>query len=174
MFAANKHNYARYGLYYIKSMNWLSPEIERRFLKREQSLRLKDGIFNSIASDMFIECTWMRKGKNRKGFSLVGSTQSPQTVATYMHSQNAITMLTNDLRDMSDRVPTVQSTHKEEAGARMKRDQTDRENLRKALAGCVDPLDPDTHTEGQLMNICNGKVAPLDVNVHESLEKGQK
>ena len=74
---------------------------------------------------------------------------------------------------MSDRVPTVQSTHKEEAGARMKRDQTDRENLREAFAGCVDPLDPDTHTEGELMNICNGEVAPLDVNVHESLEIGQ-
>ena len=103
MFAANKHNYARYGLYYIKSMNWLSPEIERRFLNGEQSLRLKDGIFNSIASDMFIERTRMRKGKNRKGFSLVGSTQSPQTVATWVHSQNAITTLTNDLRDMSDR-----------------------------------------------------------------------
>ena len=68
IFAANKHNYARYGLYYIKSMNWLSPEIEQRFLKGEQSLRLKDGIFNSIASDMFIECTWMRKGKKQKRF----------------------------------------------------------------------------------------------------------
>ena len=61
------------------------------------------------------------------------------------------------------------TANKEEAGARVKRDQADRENLREALAGCVDPLDPDTHTEGQLMNICNGKVAPLDVHVHESL-----
>ena len=56
----------------------------------------------------------------------------------------------------------------------MKRDQTDSENLRKALAGCVDPLDPDTHTEGQLINICNGKVALLDVNEHESLEIRQQ
>ena len=70
-------------------------------------------------------------------------------------------------------MPTVQSTHNEEAVARMKRDQTDRENLREALAGCVDPLGPITHTEGQLMNICYGKVAPLDLNVQESLEIGQ-
>ena len=174
IFAANKHNYARYGLYYIKSMNWLSRAMEQHFLKGEQALRLKDGIYNSIASDMFIECTWMRRGKNRKGYSLIGSTQSPQTVATWIHSQNAITTLTNDLRDMSDRVPTLQSTHKEEASARMKRDRTDRENLREALAGCVDPLDPDTHPEGQLMNVCNGKVAPPDVNVHEALEVGKK
>ena len=34
IFAANKHNYARYDLYYIKSMNWLSPEIEQRFFER--------------------------------------------------------------------------------------------------------------------------------------------
>ena len=78
IFAANKHNYARYGLYYIKSMNWLSPEIEQRFLKGEQSLRLKDGIFNSIASDMFIECTWMRKGKKQKRFLICWEyTESP-------------------------------------------------------------------------------------------------
>ena len=107
-----------------------------------------------------------KEKKTKKVSHLLGV----QTVATLVHWQNAITTLTHDLRDMSDRVPTVQSTHKEEAVARMKRDQTDRENLREALAGCVDPLDPDTHTEGQLMNICNGKVAPLDVNVHLSLE----
>ena len=50
----------------------------------------------------------------------------------------------------------------------------DRQNLREALAGCVDPLDADTHPEGQLVNICNGKVAPPDVNVHEALSVGQK
>ena len=27
MFAANKHNYSRYGLYYVRSLTWLSPEI---------------------------------------------------------------------------------------------------------------------------------------------------
>ena len=31
MFAANKYNYSRYGLYYVRSMTWLGPEILDRF-----------------------------------------------------------------------------------------------------------------------------------------------
>ena len=44
LFAANKHRYSRYGLFYMKSMAWLSPEIEKRFLEGEQTLHHQAGL----------------------------------------------------------------------------------------------------------------------------------
>ena len=72
IFAANKHIYACFGSYYLHSMSRLSLDMERRFLNGEQALGLTEGINNRIASDTFIECTWMRKGKSRKGPSVIG------------------------------------------------------------------------------------------------------
>ena len=61
-------------------MSWLSPEMEKRFLEGEQALRLIDGIYNSIASDMIIECTWMRKGKKMERlFTYWQYTESPNS-----------------------------------------------------------------------------------------------
>ena len=151
-------------------MTWLSPEIEKRFLEGEQTLHLQAGINNGMASDNFIECTWMRKGKSRNG--VIGNTQQPQTMATWVNSMNAATTLLNDLKYMSDNAQTVQTIHKEESKARMKKDAADRESLRQTLAGCIDPLDPDTHSGGELLNICTGKIAPPDVNVHNALAIG--
>ena len=46
MFAANKYNYSRYGLYYVRSMTWLEPEILDRFCQGQQSLHHNSGIYN--------------------------------------------------------------------------------------------------------------------------------
>ena len=46
MFAANKYNYSRYGLYYVRSMTWLGPEILDRFCQGQQSLHHTAGIYN--------------------------------------------------------------------------------------------------------------------------------
>ena len=61
MFAAHKYNYRRYGLFYVRSMTWLGPEILDRFCREEQSLHHNAGIYNGQWSDMFIETNWMRK-----------------------------------------------------------------------------------------------------------------
>jgi len=55
MFAAHKYNYGRYGLFYVRSMTWLGPEILDRFCRGEQSLHHTAGIYNGQLSDMFIE-----------------------------------------------------------------------------------------------------------------------
>ena len=71
IFAANKLIYAPFGSYCLHSMSGLSLDMERRFLNGEQALGLTEGINNRIASDTFIECTWMRKGKSRKNPSVI-------------------------------------------------------------------------------------------------------
>jgi len=46
IFAAQKHNYGRYGLFYVCSMTWLGPEILDRFSRGQQSLHHTAGIYN--------------------------------------------------------------------------------------------------------------------------------
>ncbi len=65
-------NYARYGLYYLRSMECLPIEVLNKFMKGEHVMRHKPGLWNAIWSDMFIETTFMRYGHGPGG--LVGIT----------------------------------------------------------------------------------------------------
>ncbi|XP_038064765.1 D(1A) dopamine receptor-like [Patiria miniata] len=47
-FAAGHHNYARYGLYYLRSMERLQGEVLEMFMKRENVMRHKKGLWNGI------------------------------------------------------------------------------------------------------------------------------
>ena len=171
LFAANKHRYSRYGLFYIRSMTWLLPDIEKRFVKGEQTLHHQAGLYNGVPSDQFIESTWMKKGKGQNG--VIGNTQQPQTIATWVHSMNAVVTLQNDLRNMSNEEEKVKTTHIEENKSRMNADVKDRISLRKVLAGCIDPLQPDSHPGGQLLNICTGRIATEEVNVWNAFALGR-
>ena len=123
MFAANKYNYSRYGLYYVRSMIWLGPEILDRFCQGQQSLHLTAGIYYGQWSDMFIETNWMRKGHGPGGIN--GMTENPQTMASWVYSMDATMTLTGDLKKMSGDDANVQTTHKEEAESRINRDGHD-------------------------------------------------
>ena len=59
-FAAGHVNYARYGLYYLRSMEKLPPHVERLFLKGQHVTRHIQGIWSGLWSDQFIESTFMR------------------------------------------------------------------------------------------------------------------
>ena len=124
MFAANKYNYSRYGLYYVRSMTSLGPEILDRFCQGQQSLHHTTGIYNGQWSDMFIETNWMRKGHGPG--SIIGMTENPQTMASWVYSMDATTTLTGDLNKMSGDDANVQTTHKEETESRINRDGHDR------------------------------------------------
>ena len=95
MFAAHKYNYSRYGLYYVQSMTRLPSNILSQFCKGQQSLHHTPGLWNGQWSDMFIETTWMRKGHDPGG--IIGNTENPQTVATWVYSMDAVMTLTGDL-----------------------------------------------------------------------------
>ena len=112
MFAANKYNYSRYGLYYLRFMTWLGPEILDRFCQGQQSLHHTAGIYNGQWSDMFIETNWMRKGHGPG--CIIGMTENHQTMARWVYSMDATTTLTGDLNKMSGDDANVQTTHKEE------------------------------------------------------------
>ena len=61
---------------------------------------------------MFIETNWMRKGHGPTG--IIGNTETPQTMATWVFSMNATMTLTDDLKQMSEGDKIIKLIHKEE------------------------------------------------------------
>ena len=51
-FAARHVNYARYGLYYLRSIERLPENVLKRFLNGEHVMRHNPGVWNGIWSDM--------------------------------------------------------------------------------------------------------------------------
>ena len=62
--------------------------------------KLNSGINNGVASDQFMECTWMKKGKSEDG--VIGNIQKPETSTTWVYSRNSPQTLINDLRAMTE------------------------------------------------------------------------
>ena len=115
----------------------------------------------------------MKRGKGPSG--IIGDTQNPQTVATWSYSQHAVITLTGDLQLMTEEEDiTPKLVHKEEFNGRIETDAQDRQSLRDTLLKCIDPMDPDTHPDGALLNVVTGSVAPQVVNIDIAVKLGQE
>ena len=69
-FFASRHvNYARYGLYYLRSMEDLPTNILEHFMKGAHVMRHVPGLWNGLWSDMFIEPTFMWYGHGKFGYN---------------------------------------------------------------------------------------------------------
>ena len=86
LFAAGHHHYARYGLYYLRSMEKLHGDVLDKFLKGKHVMRHKKGLWNGIWSDMYIESTFMRYGHGPNG--IVGNTLKPSTLKKWAYSMH--------------------------------------------------------------------------------------
>ena len=64
-------------------------------------MRHKQGLWNGIWSDMYIETTFMRYGHESGG--LIGITQKPGTVAKWALSLHIFSQLREDLKAMNGR-----------------------------------------------------------------------
>ena len=170
-FAAGHHNYARYGLYYLRTMQRLPANLLERFLKGEHVMRHKPGIWNGIWSDMYIKTSFMRCVKGQKG--IIGITLKPSAVRCWAFSMHVCCQVANDVATMTERQKTEEvSSHKEEKPARVKSDESDRENICRKLAMSMDPLDPTDHPD-EIVNIVSGRMAPKSVNVDKAVEIGK-
>ncbi|KAF3833276.1 hypothetical protein F7725_026941 [Dissostichus mawsoni] len=84
-FAAGHVNYARYGLYYLRSMEKLPPHVQGYFLQGQHVTRHIRGIWNGLWSDQFIESTFMRYGHSAGG--IIGITLKPEALKIWALSQ---------------------------------------------------------------------------------------
>ena len=77
-YASGHVNYARYGLFYLRSMEKLPVEIGGRFMKGEHVMHHIPDLWNGLWSDMYIESTFMRYGHSHEG--IIGITLQPGTL----------------------------------------------------------------------------------------------
>ena len=77
-FAAGHVNYARYGLYNLRTMEAMPQACQEQFLKGEHVMRHVPGVWNGIWSDMFFETTFMRYGHGKRG--IIGVTLKSETL----------------------------------------------------------------------------------------------
>ena len=170
-FAANHTNYARYGLYYLRRMERLPPDILKHFLKGEHVMRHQDGIWNGIWVDMLIETTFMRYGKGPGG--LIGVTLNPETVKKWALSLHTCNNVLRDFDTIRNQKDIVKTYHKEELKSRIAADEVDRIKLRNMLNTCVHPLAYADHNPEELINIFSGQISSDKVNVPRAIEIGR-
>ena len=169
-FSAGHFNYARYGLYYLRSMEAMPVNCRDQFIKGEHTMHHIPGNWNGIWSDMYIETTFMRYGHGKRG--IIGVTLKPETLKIWSLSLHICSRLEQDLVCLTE--PTdngKQDKHKEESKGRIDSDMLDRDSIRRKLQECIDPMSPDHHPP-ELVNIVLGKVAQETVNAHRAVEIG--
>ncbi len=158
-FAAGHVHYARYGLLYLRSMQKLHEEVLKRFLKGEHVQRHRQGLWNGIWMDMFIETTFMRYGHGPNG--LIGITLNEKAVHKWAMNLHICSRLMKDVADFKDSSPVEITSHKEEIASRVKYDENDRQVIREKLQTCIDPLNTASH----LVNIVTGHICTTEVTL---------
>ena len=68
-FALVNVNYASYGIYSLRSMEFLPTEVQSMFLEDQHTVRHVCGASNSTWSDMFIESTFRWYGHGQGGLT---------------------------------------------------------------------------------------------------------
>ena len=171
-FVSGHVNYARYGLYYLCSVESLQREELSMFMRGEHVMHHVPGLWNGIWSDMYIEMTFMRYGHGPGG--IIGITLKTETLKTWALGLHVCCQLEQDTVNLScNEQDKCQLNHKEEAKSRIKSDRADRENLSKKLELCIDPLDHASHPPF-ILNIVSGQIANDTVNVHDTVAIGTK
>ena len=171
-FASSHVHYARYGLYYLRTMEKLPPHVLSHFLKGEHVTRHVQGIWNGIWSDQFIESTFMRYGHGSGG--IIGITLKEETLKVWALSRHLCCKIESELEEMEEGETSHIShlCHKEEGKARIQADGKDRAGIRQKLEAYIDPLDPKEHPDG-IVNIASGRVAISAVNVYDAVSIGE-
>ena len=115
----------------------------------------------------------MRYGHGPSG--IIGNTLNPQSIKRWVMSLHNYSQLINDIATVIEKnAKGPKTVLKEESGSRIKHDTHDRLKLREKLVTCVDPLDPGSHPNGELMRVVTRKQSPSCVNAYESITIGQK
>ena len=169
-FAAGHVKYARYGLYYLRSMEGLPHNALKCFMNGEHVMRHIPGVWNAVWSGMFIESTFMRYGHGKRG--IIGVTLKPETLKIWGLSLHICSRLEEDISLIISKENTKgQEKHKEEEKGRIQSDAKDRDSIRRKLEICIDPLDPAKHPP-TIVNIVNGQIAAESVNIDNAIELG--
>ena len=169
-FASGHWNYARDAIVYLRSMESLPKTIFDKFMNGEHVVRLQDGLFNGIWSDMAIESTYMKTGKGPSG--IIGVTNNERSVSIWANGHHLCNQLLTELFQLEEGQRSFCIKHKEEGVGRIVSDDEDRKKIKSALQKCIHPLEIEQHSENKLVNIYSGEVSEDFVNVNKAVEIG--
>ena len=77
-----------------------------------------------------------------------------------------------NLNDLKSSEITTDCKHTEEFESRINADEKDKENIRRKLEQCIDPLDSSEHPES-VINIVTRAIGMKSVNVDSAVEIGR-
>ena len=132
-FAAGHFNYARYGSYYLRSMENVPQHELDHFLKGEHVMHHLRGLWNGTWSDQFTESTFMRFAHTSGG--IIGITLKPEALKVWALSRHIccqILMSLKDTEDGEDNQMVCQTYHNEEGNGRIISDAKDRGTAQEA------------------------------------------
>jgi hypothetical protein len=112
-------------------MQKLKGDILERFMEGDHVQRHKQGIFNAMWTDMFIETTFMPYGHGPRG--LTGLTMNQYAVDCLALSLHTCSRILKDITDMKVHTYKDDHRHKEEMPSRIVYDGKDRQALREKL-----------------------------------------
>lgn len=90
-------------------------------------------------------------------------------ITTWALSFTTCGQLINSLEKMTEKESPKATHHEKGSVKRIDVDRNDRESSKKSLSLTVDPLEPDQHPAGKLMNIVTDEVTNTDVNAQGAL-----
>ena len=132
-------------------------------LKGEHVQRHRQGLWNGIWTDMFIDTSFMRCGASG-GF--IGTTLNEKAVHRWAMSLHICSRLMKDMADLKDFSSVDITSHKVELASQIKYDENDWPKL------CIDPLNIAGQAHA-LVNIVSGCICPDEVNVHDAVDLGK-
>ena len=148
-FAVGHWNYVRDGVAYVQMMENLPDNVLKPLMKAEHVVRLQEGSWNAIWSDMAIESTYMKIGKGPSG--LIGVTTKERTVKVWANGHHLCKKHLSELDNLRDTEKNNIMKHKEEGLGRIKADQLDRKKLQNTLEKYIHPLAVETHKNSSIL-----------------------
>ena len=143
--------------FYLRSVENLLKDILAHFMKGEDVMCHKLGVWNAIWSDMYIETTFMRLVMGL--LALLESLYSHHT-PRWALSMHTCSQFVQDVADITDGYKQSEvMIHKEEKLSCICSNSQDQQNIQDKMKTCIDPLDPADHPNG-LVNILTGRVVP--------------
>ena len=116
-FSAGHVHYARYALYYLRTVEGLPDGIRAQFINGQQTMHHNACLFNGIWSDMANETTFVRYCDGQSW--IIGITLKPETLKTCAYSLHTCHGTIDDLSEMrNNERPSAQTSHKKETAAK--------------------------------------------------------
>ncbi|XP_070535408.1 uncharacterized protein [Ptychodera flava] len=161
-FAYRRVNYSRYLPVYLQEMSALPqthPNVYEKFCEGEFAVqRSDDNAFSMTACDQVIEQTFNRESKTKGG--MVGFTRNKGALSRWILSHPSRTAIANGCFIQAGKTDK-ESEHKDLTQSRMKRDESDVQEVMSTLLSMGSPFNGDS--DDQLVHLTAGTLAGQEI-----------